>query len=105
MLLSFEIEKPSSPSPTSAPFGEVGAYERVIAVAGGEVDPALPANSGIALIDKAPRNAAGKVEYATNVFILRPKDFTRGNGRILYRGRTIAAARCCSATSPTARRA
>ena len=83
MLVSFDIEK-VEPLADGAPFGEVGAYERVIAVAKGEVDPALPANSGIALIDKAPRNAAGRVEYATSVFILRPKDSTRGNGRILY---------------------
>src|SRR5216684_3387191 len=39
---------------------------------------------GIVVIDKAPRNGRGKVEYATDIFILRPKDFTRGNGRILY---------------------
>ena len=83
MLVSLDIEK-VEPLADGAPFGEVGAYERVIAVARGEVDPTLPANSGIALIDKAPRNAAGKVEYATSVFILRPKDSTRGNGRILY---------------------
>ena len=83
MLLSLDIEK-VEPLADGAPFGEVGAYERVIAVAKGEIDPSLPANSGIALIDKAPRNAAGKVEYATCVFILRPKDSTRGNGRILY---------------------
>ena len=43
-----------------------------------------PANKGIALIDKAPLNANGKVEYATDIFILRPKDPARGNGRILY---------------------
>ncbi len=83
MLLSLEIEK-VEPLADGAAFGEVGPYERVIAVARGEVDPSSPANSGIALIDKAPRNAAGKVEYATSVFILRPKDSTRGNGRILY---------------------
>jgi hypothetical protein len=83
VLLSFEIEK-VEPLADGAPFGETGAYERVIGTARGEVDPALPANRGIALIDKAPRNAAGKVEYATGVFILRPKDSTRGNGRILY---------------------
>ena len=83
MLLSLEIEK-VEPLADGAAFGEVGPYERVIAVARGEVDPSSPANSGIALIDKAPRNAAGKVEYATSVFILRPKDTTRGNGRILY---------------------
>ncbi|WP_422033753.1 alpha/beta hydrolase domain-containing protein [Reyranella sp.] len=83
MLLSLEIEK-VEPLADGAAFGEAGAYERVIAVARGEVDPTSPANRGIALIDKAPRNAAGKVEYATSVFILRPKDPTRGNGRILY---------------------
>ncbi len=83
MLLSLEIEK-VEPLADGAAFGEAGAYERVIAVARGEVDLSTPANSGIALIDKAPRNAAGKVEYATSVFILRPRDPTRGNGRILY---------------------
>jgi len=83
VLVSFEIEK-VEPLADGVPFGEAGAYERVIAVARGEVDPAAPGNRGIALIDKAPRNAAGKVEYATSVFILRPKDPARGNGRILY---------------------
>ena len=83
MLLSFSIQA-VEPLAEGAAFGQVGAYERVIATARGEVDPADPANKGIALIDKAPRNARGKVEYATNVFILRPKDFSRGNGRILY---------------------
>jgi hypothetical protein len=83
VLLSFEIEK-IEPLAYGAAFGEMGAYERVIAVARGEVDPSSPTNSGIALIDKAPRNAGGRVEYATGVFILRPKDPARGNGRILY---------------------
>lgn len=83
MLLSFSIQA-VEPLAEGAAFGQAGAYERVIATARGEVDPADPANKGIALIDKAPRNARGKVEYATDVFILRPKDFSKGNGRILY---------------------
>ena len=83
MLLSLAIER-IEPLADGAPFAEVGAYERVIGRANGEVDPRDPANKGIALIDKAPRNARGKVEYATDIFILRPKDSTRGNGRILY---------------------
>ena len=83
MLLTLDIER-VEPLADGAPFGEAGTYERVIATARGEVDPALPGNRGIALIDKAPRNAAGKVEYKTDVFILRPKDPARGNGRILY---------------------
>ncbi len=83
MLLSLSIQA-IEPLAEGAAFGAAGAYERVIATARGEVDPADPANKGIALIDKAPRNARGRVEYATDVFILRPKDFSRGNGRILY---------------------
>ncbi|MGD9882197.1 MAG: alpha/beta hydrolase domain-containing protein [Reyranella sp.] len=83
MLLSLEIER-VEPLADGAPFGAVGAYERVVGKAKGEVDPAAPGNRGIALIDKAPRNASGKVEYTTDIFILRPKDFSRGNARILY---------------------
>ena len=83
MLVSFDIEK-VEPLADGAPFGAVGAYERVIAKAKGEVDPKHPGNSGIALIDKAPLNANGKVEYTTDIFILRPKDPAKGNGRILY---------------------
>jgi hypothetical protein len=83
VLLSLDIERIEALA-DGAPFGEVGAYERVIGRAKGEVDPLDPANKGIALLDKAPRNARGKVEYTTDIFILRPKDFTRGNRRILY---------------------
>ncbi len=67
-----------------AAFGAAGAYERVVATARGEVDPFTPANRGIANIERAPRNARGQVEYSTDVFILRPTDPGRGNGRILY---------------------
>ena len=83
MLVSFDIEK-VEPLADGAPFGAVGAYERVIATARGEVDPKHPANKGVALIDKAPLGANGKVEYTTDIFILRPKDPAKGNGRILY---------------------
>ena len=83
MLLSLDIERIETLA-DGAPFGDAGAYERVIGRAKGEVDPRDPANKGIALIDKAPLNADGKVEYATDIFILRPKDPARGNGRILY---------------------
>lgn len=83
MLVSIDIQK-VEPLADGASFGEVGAYERVIGAARGEVDPTDPANARIALIDKAPRNARGMVEYATDIFILRPKDPARGNGRILY---------------------
>jgi len=83
VLLSIDIAR-VEPLADGAPFGKVGAYERVIGTAKGEVDPHHPGNRGIALIDKAPVNARGRVEYSADVFILRPKDPTRGNGRILY---------------------
>ncbi|HMK00307.1 MAG TPA: alpha/beta hydrolase domain-containing protein [Reyranella sp.] len=83
MLLSLDIESIEALA-DGAPFGDAGAYERVIGRAKGEVDPHDSANKSIALIDKAPLNANGKVEYAADIFILRPKDPARGNGRILY---------------------
>ena len=83
MLLSIDIQA-VEPLADGAAFGAAGAYERVIGTAKGEVDPADPANRGIALIDKAPLNARGKVEYTTDFFVLRPKDPAKGNGRILY---------------------
>ena len=83
MLLSIDVEA-VEPLADGAAFGAAGAYERVIGTARGEVDPEDPANRGIALIDKAPRNARGRVEYSTVIFLLRPKDAAKGNGRILY---------------------
>jgi hypothetical protein len=83
VLLSLDIERVELLA-DGASFGQTGAYERVIARGKGEVDPGSPANAGIALIEKAPINARGKVEYETDIFILRPKDPARGNRRILY---------------------
>jgi hypothetical protein len=83
MIVSVEI-KAIEPLADGAAFGDVGAYERVIGVAKGEVDPKAAANKGIALIDKAPLNERGKVAYAADFFVLRPKNSAKGNGRILY---------------------
>lgn len=83
MLLSIDVEA-VEPLADGAAFGAADAYERVIGTAKGEADPEDPADKGIALIDKAPRNARGRVEYSTVIFLLRPKDAAKGNGRILY---------------------
>lgn len=98
MLLSVDIEA-VEPLADGAAFGAAGAYERVIGTAHGEVDPEDPANRGIVNIDKAPLNARGRVEYSTVIFILRPKDPLKGNGRILYevnnRGRKMLFGNIC----------
>jgi hypothetical protein len=83
-----------------AEFGASGAYTRLNGTAFGELDPAHPGNRGIALLDKAPRNARGKVEYRSDFVILHPTDPARGNGRVLYevnnRGRIMLFANLCA---------
>ncbi|HEX4936000.1 MAG TPA: hypothetical protein VFV33_22625, partial [Gemmatimonadaceae bacterium] len=55
------------------------------------VDPHDSRNAPIADIDKAPVNAAGRVEFSSDLYILRPKDPSRSNGialvDVLNRGR------------------
>src|ERR1700712_5229793 len=65
-------------------FGEAGAYERVVGVAQGELDPADPRNARIVDLTLAPRNGRGMVEYRTDIFLLRPKDPARASGTLLY---------------------
>lgn len=99
MITALEI-KTRGPFVGGAMFGAAGAYERIDAVAIGEVDPAHPGNAGIALIDQAPRNANGRVEYRSDVTILCPVDAAKGNGRLLYevnnRGRMMLFANLCA---------
>ena len=74
-------------------FGTVGTYEILVGTATAVADPREAQNAGIVDLDKAPRNAAGLVEYQFNVHILKPTDFTRSNGVLVYeinnRGRRI----------------
>src|SRR5712671_6178910 len=61
-------------------FGTVGAYEKLAGKVYFAVDPNNPHNKIIADLDKAPRNNQGKVEFSADLFILRPKDPSKGNG-------------------------
>jgi hypothetical protein len=62
------------------PFGTVGAYERIIGKAFFGVDPKNPHNRIVPNIDKAPKNAQGMVEFSADIYILAPKDQSKGNG-------------------------
>jgi hypothetical protein len=99
MITGIEITS-RAPFVGGAPFGSVGAYERIDGVAIGELDPAAAGNRGIVNLDKAPRNARGRVEYRSDVCILRPADPDKGNGRLLYevnnRGRIMLFANLCA---------
>jgi hypothetical protein len=79
-----EIKSVESPTFQGRTFGDVGAYEKVIGIAYGEVDPADPLNAGIVNIQLAPKNSRGFVEYSADVYILRPVDPRRGNRTIFY---------------------
>ncbi len=70
------------PFADGAPAGAAGPYERVTGVARGELDPADPRNAGIVNLQRAPRNARGKVEYEIDVDLLRPVN--GGNRKLLY---------------------
>ncbi len=66
------------------PFASVGAYERIFGRFYGELDPEHHLNTGIVDLDKAPRNARGKVAYSSDFEILKPVDLGKGNGALLY---------------------
>src|ERR1041385_8219549 len=66
------------------PCGAAGAYEKIAGRIFFAVDPSLPANRIITDIDKAPRNAAGKVEFSADFYLLKPKEIAKGNGAVLF---------------------
>lgn len=75
-------------------FGSAGPYERIAGKIYFAIDPANQHNQVIADLDKAPRNAAGKVELSADIVILKPRDPSHGNGIALFdivnRGRGVA---------------
>src|SRR5262249_44123772 len=67
-------------------FGAVGAYEKLIGKAYGEIDPGDARNALITDLALAPRNARGMVEYAMDIYLLKPVDMAKGNHRLVYEG-------------------
>lgn len=65
-------------------FGDVGPYEVLSGTIEFAVDPANPHNSVVVDLDKAPRNAQGKVEFSSDIWVLRPKNPAKGNGVLFF---------------------
>lgn len=65
-------------------FGDTGAYETLSGSIYFAVDPANPHNRVIVDLEKAPRNTQGKVEFSSDIFIIRPKDPAKGNGVLFF---------------------
>ena len=65
-------------------FGHTGAYEKCVGKIFFSLDPDAPRNRGIVDLDKAPLNANGEVGFSSDLFVLRPKDLSRGNGVLFF---------------------
>ena len=65
-------------------FGNVGAYERVIARIDFALDPAHARNTAIADLDLAPRGPDKRVHFSADLYVLQPVDRTKGNGALLF---------------------
>jgi hypothetical protein len=65
-------------------FGDVGSYERIVGRVYYELDPELAQNKNVVDLNLAPKNERGKVELFGDLFILAPKELSKGNGAILY---------------------
>jgi hypothetical protein len=65
-------------------FGTAGPYEKLVGKVYFAVDPANPHNKVIVDLEKAPRNAQGKVEFSSDLYIIKPKDPSRGNGVVFF---------------------
>ncbi len=65
-------------------FGDTGPYEKIVGRVFFAVDPAHSANKRIVDIDKAPRDASGRVLFSADLYALVPKDVTRRNGAALF---------------------
>lgn len=64
-------------------FGEAGAYEKVVGKVHFAVNPEDAPNKLIVDLDKAPQNANGEVEFASDFYILKPKDAAHASGSVL----------------------
>ena len=75
-------------------FGAAGAYEKLAGTLRFAVDPGHRVHATICDLDRAPRTAEGRVEFAADFALLRPVEAARGNGSLLLdvpnRGRKVA---------------
>jgi hypothetical protein len=81
-LIRIEITSRQSPTFEGKVFASVGAYEKLMGKAYGELDPNSPQVAAITDIQLAPRNARGMVEYSMDIYILKPIDLAKGNHKL-----------------------
>jgi hypothetical protein len=82
-VVRFEITQ-REPFAEGQSFGDVGAYERIIGKVYYAIDPKLQQNENIVDLPLAARNEQGRVEFSADLFILAPRDLSKGNRAVLY---------------------
>src|SRR5437016_4758847 len=65
-------------------FGAAGSFEKLSGKIYFSLNPKNSANQIVTDIYKAPKNAAGNVEFSSDFYIIKPKDVSRGNGTVFY---------------------
>ena len=70
--------------PASGPQSALPPYERLSGKFYGELDPADPKNALITDIQRAPKNARGKVEYVGTFALMKPVDAPKASGVLMY---------------------
>jgi hypothetical protein len=69
---------------TGKPFGLAGPYETLVGTVELALDPALRQNQTVVDLALAPRNERGEVVFTADLYVLKPVDVRRGNGRLYY---------------------
>ena len=91
----------------ATPFGAAGPYEELKGALRFALDPKHAANARLTDVERAPRNAAGRVAFESDVSLLLPVDRARASGRLLLdvvnRGNTVAVPNFNRATRPVFR--
>jgi hypothetical protein len=77
------ITRRVSPTFDGTTYGAAGQYEQLFGYVEGELDPSHPRNQRIVNLDRAPRNANGRVVYRADIEILKPIDLSRGNRALI----------------------
>ena len=83
-VTKIQIISKESPTFGAYAFKDVGAYEKIVGKAFGELDPKDTKNSVIVDIQLAPKKANGKVEYAFDFYILKPIDLSKGKAYMKF---------------------
>jgi hypothetical protein len=96
-VIGLDIADRRSPAFEGRTFDRIGRYDSIGGTIHGELDPTHPLNATIVNLDKAPRNAAGRVAYRSDFTLLTPADLGMANGWLLYdvvnRGNKLALTR------------